>query len=118
MRYRALDINEDLVLGPGGTFHVNTPAAVGQAVKTRLRLFMGEWFLDHKEGLNMANILGVRTQATRDIEIQQRILGTPGVKAIADYSSSIVNLKTRAFTVNTTIDTIYGVVKINQTEVL
>lgn len=105
MRYRALDANGDYVVGVKAQFLINTPQAVAQAINTRLKLTKGEWFLDNREGLDLSKILGVRTQATRDLEVQQRILGTPGVTSISDYQSSETN---RNFTVTATVQTQYG----------
>lgn len=107
MRYRALDADEDFVFGAGASFHVDSPQAVAQAVKTRLRLFTGEWFVDMNEGLNRDRILGTGTQVTRDQEVQQRILNTEGVRSIISYASQVDEI-TRAFTVQATIDTVYG----------
>lgn len=116
MRYRELDENGDSTFGSGFTrFLVNDPATVAQAVKTVLLLKQGEWFLDQSIGVPYATkILGTGTQATRDLAIQNAITGTQGVKSIQDYSSD-VNPTTRAFTVNCTIDTIYGETEIIQT---
>lgn len=115
MRYRALDTNFDSTFCSGQTrFLVNTPDAVAQAVRTRLLLLQGEWFLDVTEGTPYATqILGAGTQATRDVAVQNRILGTQGVSAITAYSSS-VDPKTRRFSVSATIDTIYGQTTITQ----
>ena len=109
MRYRALDPNGDSTFCSGNTrFLVNSPAAVAQAVKTKLGLLQGEWFLDKTKGVPYATqILGTATQATRDLAIQNAILNTEGVLDIAQYSSS-VNPTTRAFSVTVTLDTIYG----------
>lgn len=105
MRYRALDSNSDYTVGTKAQFLVNSPQAVAQAIETRLMLSKGEWFLDSREGLDLSKVLGVHTQSTRDFEVQQRILGTPGVTSITDYQSSEFN---RAFTVKATVATIYG----------
>lgn len=110
MRYRALSGTGDYTFGPASFFLVNSPATVAQAIKTRLALFAGEWFLDLREGLDKSMILGNGTQATRDPEIQQRILGTPGVTNIVSYSSRVV--ANRAFIVSATVDTQYGQVSI------
>lgn len=109
MRYRALDANGDMQFGNGASnFLVNSPAAVGQAVLTRLKLLTGEWFLDVTEGTPYATqILGKNTSATYDTAIRSRILGTQGVSGIASYSSSL-NPTTRALSITATIDTIYG----------
>lgn len=115
MRYRQLDANGDSTFGSGFTaFLVDSPDAVAQAVLTRLKLLQGEWFLDTTVGVPYATqILGTGTQATRDVTIQSAILNTTGVKSILQYSST-VNTTTRAFTINATIDTIYGQTTITQ----
>lgn len=112
MRYRALDANGDYVFGPASHFLSNSPETVAQAVRTRLALFTGEWFLDIREGLDKSLILGNNTAATRDPEVQQRILGTSGVKSLLSYSSNVD--ARRNFTVQATIDTIYGTTTITQ----
>jgi hypothetical protein len=111
MRNRQMTVDGDYLFGYGANFLVDTPEAVGQAVLTRLKLFAGEWFLDNREGLDLDQILGYGTQATRDQQVQQRILGTPGVKAIASYSSQVSG---RAFSVTATLDTIYGKTTISE----
>lgn len=111
MRYRAMSADDDYVFGYGTTFLVNSPATVAQAIKTRIRLFTEEWFLDLAEGLDRSQILGERTQGTRDQQVQQRILGTPGVRAILQYASNVAST-TRAFSVTATVDTVYGAVTI------
>ena len=110
MRYRRLDANYDMVFGFGQSdFFVDSPEAVGQAVLTRLRLNLGEWFLDTSDGTNWrTGVLGNNTSSTRDAIIQARILGTTGVNSILYYSSNF-NSNTRQFNVAVSIDTIYGI---------
>lgn len=87
-----------------GTWQKNTSAIVGQQVASRLKLWKGEWFLDTSDGTPyMQDILGF--QSNYDLEIQSRILGTPNVVEITNYSSSI---NERALTVNATITTSFG----------
>jgi hypothetical protein len=108
MKYRQLSPTGDYSFGGGAYFLTNTPEAVAQAIKTRMGLLAGEWFLDTKEGLDVTKILGVGTQTTRDFEVQSRILGTPGVKSLLNYSSAAGS--DRTFMVSATVDTIYGVI--------
>lgn len=112
MRYRALDANGDYSFGQGSAnFLVNSPAAVAQAVLTRLDLFQGEWFLDTTEGTPYgAQVLGEHTRATYDAAIRSRILGTQGVTGITSYASSVSG---RDLTVTATIATAYGEVAIS-----
>lgn len=114
MRYRALSATGDSTFGSGSTaFLVNSPAAVAQAIQTRLLLETGEFFLDISEGTPYSTeILGRSTTTTYDAAIRDRILGTEGVTAISAYSSSL-NRATRALTVNATVQTIYGEVTVN-----
>jgi hypothetical protein len=113
MRYRALGSNGDSTFGSGSSpFLINSPAAVGQAVLTRLWLIQGEWFLDTSAGTPYIGQIVGRSVATYDYAIKTRILGTQGVESLAEYSSEL-NQATRKVTVNATINTIYGVTTIS-----
>ncbi len=112
MKYRRLDTGGDFTVGLA--FLVNTPAAVGQAIGTRLRLWLGEFFLDTTDGTpHLTQVLGPRAGRNPDAAIKQRILGTPGVSSITSYSSSFDG-RTRALTVTATVDTIYGAATIKE----
>lgn len=113
MRYRALDENGDYRFGRSNQFLIDSPEAVAQAILTRLKLYTGEWFLDKSEGTDYAGaIWGFGTQGTRDFELQDRILETPGVRTITAYQSTF-DSRTREFTVLGQVDTLYGVTEIN-----
>ncbi len=112
MRYRAMSPTGDYIFGPSTYFLSNSPACVAQAILTRLELFVGEWFLNSQEGLNKSKILGNNTAGTRDAEIQQRILGTQGVKSLLSYGSQVD--AGRSFSVTAEVDTIYGAVTITK----
>lgn len=109
MIYRKLDASGDYSFGhQGADFYANVPEAVAQAVRTRLELFQGEWFLDTTAGTPYSSqILGAGTVAYYDRAIQDVILGTQGVTGLTAYSSSI-NPSSRAAMVNATISTAYG----------
>jgi len=111
MRYRKLDANGDYSFGQSqNNFWVDVPDGVAQAVKTRLALLQGEWYLDSTEGTPYSTkILGTGTKDLYDIAIRDRILGTTGVNSIVSYSSSLNN---RILSVAVTIDTIYGTTQI------
>jgi hypothetical protein len=115
MRYRKLgfragDVGGDMVFGRGIKTHwIDNPDAVGQAVLTRLKLELGEWFLDLDEGMPWkTRVLGKYTGDIRDPVIRFRILETPGVQDIMSYSSNL-NRETRAFFVEVLINSVYGV---------
>ena len=109
MRYRKLDSNGDYTFGKGnGDFFVNTPEAVAQAVKTRLGLIEGEWFLDNTIGTPYnSKILGAGHVATYDMAIKDVIINTQGVITITEYSSNF-DPTIRKAQVNATITTLYG----------
>jgi hypothetical protein len=113
MRYRQLSPTGDFTMGlPPLT---NTPAAVGQAALTRLRLWKGEWFVDTSDGTPYrSQILGERAGKNPDVAIKQRILGTVGVTGITAYSSSF-NRTTRRMSVTATLQTLYGEITISTT---
>lgn len=108
MRYRALSPTGDYTFGRGSAnFLINTPAAVAQAILTRLRLFTNEWFLDTSEGTPYTpKVLGKGTAGTRDTAIRNRILGTDGVTSIVSYSSELS--ADRKLTINAIVNTVYG----------
>lgn len=120
MRYRKLTVTGDFQFGHGAAdFWKDQPEAVGQAIKTRLLLFSGEWFLDTIAGtpwggfplndlvVRQGRILAEHTHLSRDAAIRERIITTDGVRTINNYGSSF-NANTRAFSVNATVDTVYG----------
>lgn len=110
MRYRPLGPGGDYTIGV--PFLVNTPATVGQAVLTRLKLLKGEWFVDTSDGTPWyQSILGKHHGSNPDAFIKQRILATPGVVSIAAYSSTFDG-PSRTFTISATINTVYGVTTI------
>ena len=113
MRYRILSSTGDYVFGQGASeFLVNTPETVSQAVKTRLLLAQGDWFLDLTEGTPYSTQILGNNLATYDQAIQARILGTQGVTAILAYQSTLDG--DRQLTVNATINTLYGTTTIQQ----
>lgn len=115
MRYRKLDASGDMVLGGGqAAFYRDQPEAVAQAVRTRLAMRLGEWFLDTSAGTPWnTKVLGKFTAATRDATVRSRILGTTGVVSIDAYSSTF-DPDRRAFAAAATISTAYGKTKVSE----
>lgn len=108
MKIRKQDANGDYVFGTAVDFYQNEPAAVAQAAQTRLLLFTGEWFVDVTDGMPWrTDVLGKYTKEAYDTVMKQRVLGTPGVRAVLDYVSSFDGT-TRRLTFSFTLDTIYG----------
>lgn len=61
-----------------------------QLVCTRLRLFLGEWFLNTSDGVGYLQILSTKTADASDLDaaVKNTILGTPGVVALTQYQGS------------------------------
>lgn len=113
MRYRKLDQNSDMRFGgQQGDFYRDQPEAVAQAVLTRLRLWVGEWFIDTTEGTPYQQaVLGMHTQKTAEPAIRARILDTQGVTSIQEFSM-VRDPDTRRATFSATINTEYGSVAV------
>lgn len=109
MRYRILTSDDDYSFGNGQLdFYRDVPAAPGQAVKTRLLLFRGEWFLDTDEGTPyFEGVLGKHSIDLANATIQQRAIGSQGVVDIKNYVSDL-NPDSRKLSVEFQVDTIYG----------
>ena len=109
MRYRRETATGDYVFGQGeANFFVNEPAAVAQAVKTRLRLFQGEYFPDTTIGMPwQTRVLGYNKQDTYDAAIRATISQTLGFGNFINYSSSLDKI-TRMLTIGSKINTIYS----------
>jgi hypothetical protein len=108
MRYRALDANGDYSFGQGdANFLVNSPAAVGQAILTRLKLMQGEWFLDKTVGMTYATqVFTEGGRFTADRAAQAVILGTQGVTDLVAYASQFTSA--RNWLAAALVNTVYG----------
>ncbi len=111
MRYRKLTADDDYSFGHQQyDFYRDSPEAVAQAVKTRLLLWLREWYLDLEDGTPwLDGILGKGTELTADAFIRSRILDTAGVVEIVEGTySSTFDRDLRRMSVSCTIDTVYG----------
>ena len=76
MRVSRLDKFDDWTMGQ----HLTGSQAVAQCVKTRIRSFKNDWFLDMGAGIDWLQLLGARGTQKRILrEIERVTLGTPGV---------------------------------------
>lgn len=109
MRYRKQDDMGDYSFGSGlNDFHIDSAEAVAQAIDTRLKLWVGEWFADTSDGTGWSQaILGKQSKNLYELTLRQRVLETYGVVSIESFQSSL-NSDTRRLTVSMTVNTIYG----------
>lgn len=112
MRYREQSPDGDYVFIGTSPFLIDSPAAVAQAIRTRLKLVAGEWFLDNRIGFDLSKVVGNNTQNTRDLEARRVIVTTPGVLSLVSYSSQ-VNAQRRFF-IQGVVDTVYGRITITE----
>jgi hypothetical protein len=92
-RYRKLNRDGDMMFGQGrNDYYIDEPAAVAQAIKTRLSLWV--------------NVVGqVGAYNVRDTVIRARILQTPYVTSLYDWKSEIWN---RKYTASGKVVTAFG----------
>ena len=73
-------------IATSGRQFVEDAEAVAQGVRARLRLFLGEYFLDLQEGTPwFQSILGKTPQDIAEVTLKQRLSTTPGIRAIERF---------------------------------
>lgn len=109
MRIRKTDAAGDMVFGRGARdFWHNEPDGVALLCSYRLAMNQGDWWLDLSAGTPwQTQVIGNRTEASRDPIIKSRIQGTQGVTAILSYSSTL-DRGPRAFSVRAEVTTSYS----------
>ena len=117
MKYRALDVNEDYSFGQGSTSFLSETDAVAQAIYTRLRLFLEEWWEDTGDGLpyfqSIAGAYLSRGKQLVDSIIQKRIQGTKGVTDVYEFVSTY-DPDTRHYSFQCKVNTIYGSISLEE----
>ncbi len=113
MKYRKLDSNGDYVFGQNEDDFLTDAPAVAQAVKTRLKLMLGEWWEQTDDGVPyLESILGQfsneQTQAAAQYLITKCVLDTPGVQSIVETEITSGKARERTLSIRLTIQTIYG----------
>ena len=110
MRYRRLTATGDYVFGQGSLDYLSDADAAAQAVKTKLKLLLGEWWENTGDGLPLfQQILLQRATAdgiqTVDLLIKQRIMEVAEVTNVQIIGSTV---KDRQYQADVIIETIYG----------
>lgn len=109
MLVRRLDDNHDMTFGRGIADMARDDEATAQAVKTRLLLLKGEWFLDTEAGVPYLQQIAVKPANLPLAEaiIKQTILETEGVEALRSFGMTF-DRDTRRLTIQATVTNIYG----------
>ncbi len=114
MIYRKLDESGDYVFGRNQNNYISGAAAVNQAVVTRLRQLIYEWWEDLEDGIPVwQKILGNRNKQEAERIIRERILKTKYVKSILSLMATRDNEK-RILTIQASIDTEFGQIEVNE----
>lgn len=116
--YLLLDAQYDPVFDP--TVSLTDAQAVKQAILTKLRLFLGEWWENANLGLpvfqSMLGRLGSqRVQTAISLAIQSQIEAVPYVSRASNIQTSFVNGK---FTFSATAQTAFGPVTVTNVPAL
>ncbi len=71
MRVRSITSDGDWTFGKGKANYLTGSKAISQNVKTRLRSFLGDWYLNLDHGIDWINLLGnlnTEKKITRAVE--------------------------------------------------
>ena len=112
MTVRRLDENGDIVTS--GVQFISERDEIAQTIRTRLRLFLGEYFRNSQDGTPwFQDILGKGSTLTnKDAAIKRRIVQTDGVLQILTYDADY-DINTRQYTVSGSVLTTFGEVLFN-----
>ena len=113
MTVRKLDENDDIVTQ--GSMFLTGREEIEQTIKTRLRLFLGEYFRDITDGTPwFEQILGKGTSmSAREAALRNRIVRTPGVVRLTSFSTTF-DLNTRTYSVTAGALTTYGLITVTE----
>ena len=112
MTVRRLDENGDIVTS--GVQFISGRDEIAQTIRTRLRLFFGEYFRDSQDGTPwFEQVLGKGSTLTnKDAVIKRRIIQTPGVLQLLTYNADY-DINTRNYIVSGSVLTAFGEVIFN-----
>lgn len=105
----ALDENNDAYLKGGQIARATGADFVVQSIRTRLKLYLGEWWLDLTAGVPWYQDIHVQPANVPQAEatLKATILGTAGVESLISFDATF-DRQTRALVVTFEALTIYG----------
>lgn len=107
---RALNSKNDIFVDKGQLKLVENGAEVVQSVRTRLQFYLEEWFLDLTAGTPYFQEIFTKPANLANIEsiFKTRILNTPGVELLIEFSMVYEGDSVRKLTVSFSAQTIFG----------
>ena len=85
MRVSGLDKNLDWRFGKGRAVYKTNAKAIAQNVQTRLRSFLGDWYLDTEAGIDWLTLLGNLGTEKRILRaVESTVMQTEGVLSIQE----------------------------------
>lgn len=118
MTVRKLDpVTGDIVTS--GVQFTSEQDEIAQTIRTRLKLFLGEYFRDITDGVPWFQSILIKTGTltSKDAIIKQRIIQTEGVNNIAEFTSDY-DINSRKYSINCIVNTQFGTVLINFSEII
>lgn len=114
MTVRLLDEDGDIVTN--GTIFTTGQEEIAQTIRTRLRLFLGEYFRDITDGTPwFEQILGKNVNVSaREAALRNRIANTPGVIRLTAFSLDYPSVDARSLTVTASALTQYGITSVTE----
>ena len=113
MTVRKLDEDGDIVTQ--GSMFITEQLEIEQTIRTRLRLFLGEYFRDVTDGTPwFQEILNKQTSMdVREARLRERISGTPGVLQLTSFSTNF-DIDNKTYTVTASVLTSYGLLTVTE----
>ena len=107
MTVRMLDENGDIVTS--GVQFIGGREEIAQTIKTRLRLFLGEYFRNINEGTPWFQSILIKggTLSSKDAQIKRIIQRTDGVIQITSYNAEY-DVNTRQYSITASVLTKFG----------
>ena len=85
MRVSGLDSNRDWRFGKGRAVYKRNTDAIAQNILTRLRSFLGDWYLDTEIGIDWLKLLGNLGTEKRILRsVESTVMQTDGVLSIQE----------------------------------
>ncbi len=114
MTVRLLDEDGDIVTS--GTIFTTGQSEIEQTIRTRLRLFLGEYFRDITDGTPwFEQILGKGVNmSAREAALRSHIANTPGVIRLTSFSLDFPSVDARSLTVTASVLTQYGIATVTE----